>query len=793
MWLSIVCGAGMKSCATLGLRAELGAQDTSVRVSATPMGYSEGHAWCPPRGGRGACRWGIESVVMSGNEAMGPMTFRAVCRGRRRVLFSGKLLALLLAAGCSRAQLSLDEDLADAGMWLVGDELGTIGPVDASVRRCRDGRCSGLAVGAHCVGPLKLTCERDVDGCLFAAAAEDNSPDCQPQKAVEICDNGVDDDGNGLSDCQDPTCFSDSCVERCDDGRDNDSDGFVDCDDSDCGGAVGCDECSEVLPQLDPASASTLGSTVGQSDRARGSCGGTPAPEVRYSWSAATTGCVMFSTVGSNFDTVLYATTACPEYRELACNDDTDLPQSTLSLNLRAGDEVVLHVDGYMGAAGDFELTASECVEQCRNAVDDDLDGAVDCEDAECADSPLCRGETDCNNGLDDDQNGSADCDDPNCGEACLLAEDCSNGADDNGDGAIDCADSWCQRLTPCSECAGVVADLGSAFGRPVISGMTGASNQYVGCGVTSDGPDDAYQWRAPASGCYVFDTLGSAFDTTLSVNESCPSEVVLQCDDDSFSGRDRNLSEVRRLMTEGALAVIVVDGSRATDFGKYDLNIAACAEDCRNGTDDDADGLVDCADVDCDNNAACLAVEICTNGLDDDADAAIDCLDPDCAQDPSCIESPPLEICDNGLDDDGDGAADCQDSECSAAARCDCLASTPLPSATGISVGGSTLGEGNDIEATCGEGAVGEDVIFTWIAPASACYRIDTRGSDFDTVLHVRTSCPDYAQTYCDDDTIARTSRVDVDAEAGREYVIVVDGFDTSGGDYMLNIDECP
>ena len=50
------------------------------------------------------------------------------------------------------------------------------------------------------------------------------------------CDNGIDDDGDGLIDCEDPDCYnSNSCtVEICDNGIDDDLDGWADCDDSEC-------------------------------------------------------------------------------------------------------------------------------------------------------------------------------------------------------------------------------------------------------------------------------------------------------------------------------------------------------------------------------------------------------------------------------------------------------------------------------------------------------------------------------------------------------------------------------
>ena len=51
-----------------------------------------------------------------------------------------------------------------------------------------------------------------------------------------ICDDFVDNDGDGWTDCDDPDCFGNpACTEQiCDDGLDNDGDGYVDCNDFDC-------------------------------------------------------------------------------------------------------------------------------------------------------------------------------------------------------------------------------------------------------------------------------------------------------------------------------------------------------------------------------------------------------------------------------------------------------------------------------------------------------------------------------------------------------------------------------
>jgi hypothetical protein len=52
---------------------------------------------------------------------------------------------------------------------------------------------------------------------------------------TEICNNGVDDDGDGFIDCSDFDCINTTLKEcNCSDGIDNDNDGFIDEADFDC-------------------------------------------------------------------------------------------------------------------------------------------------------------------------------------------------------------------------------------------------------------------------------------------------------------------------------------------------------------------------------------------------------------------------------------------------------------------------------------------------------------------------------------------------------------------------------
>ena len=100
----------------------------------------------------------------------------------------------------------------------------------------------------------------------------------------------------------------------------------------------------------------------------------------------------------------------------------------------------------------------------------------------------------------------------------------------------------------------------------------------------------------------------------------------------------------------------------------------------------------------------------------------------------------------------------------------------------------GSTQGMGNSANPPFGCGPPNSaDYAAVWTAPADGTYTIDTFGSNFDTVLHVKETC-DGQSLACDDDTMDLQSRVMLDAQAGNSYVIVVDGFFRTG-DFVLNI----
>lgn len=93
---------------------------------------------------------------------------------------------------------------------------------------------------------------------------------------------------------------------------------------------------------------------------------------------------------------------------------------------------------------------------------------------------------------------------------------------------------------------------------------------------------------------------------------------------------------------------------------------------------------------------------------------------------------------------------------------------------------------------ASCGGGGTSApDATFRWTVPATAAYTIDTLGSDFDTILYVRSGTCGGTELACNDDVGGgiRQSQVLLNLQQGQVIVIVVDGFGFSSGNYVLNI----
>lgn len=197
---------------------------------------------------------------------------------------------------------------------------------------------------------------------------------CEPPP--EVCDDGLDNDNNGLIDCEDQKVCGEepACVEglNCDDGIDNDFDGLLDCESPACAQDPNCqEEISQAcggLPFLPPADTNFESSTGPNSlsrtsDVLAGSCtGGLGAQEL-----------VVFTGVGLDVEMTitlipdpkegenlgLYVRSVCEDAAsELVCADENGEGESeVVRFPLGAGEAVFVVVDGATAAdAGAFTL-----------------------------------------------------------------------------------------------------------------------------------------------------------------------------------------------------------------------------------------------------------------------------------------------------------------------------------------------------------------------------------------------------------------------------------------------------
>lgn len=312
----------------------------------------------------------------------------------------------------------------------------------------------------------------------------------------------------------------------------------------------------------------------------------------------------------------------------------------------------------------------------------------------------------------------------------------CNDGIDNDGDGRIDCADPDCAGTPDCCTPSPEICD----------DGVDQDCDMRVDCA----DPDCA---RSPLCCTPVPEMC------TGGVDEDC--DMRVDCADPDCAGSP-----------------------------------ACCTprpEVCSGGIDEDCDLRIDCGDPDCAASPLCCVPvpEMCTGGRDEDCDGSIDCMDPDCGGHPACCVPSP-EVCSGGRDEDCDGLVDCADPQCAMDPLCRTCPDRDLGSRVGARVAsGSTVGQGADLVGTCGSTMGAPDVAFAWTVPRSATYVFDTEGSTYDTVLYLidGASCSGPVIA-CDDDSGSGTrSRLERTLRAGTRLVIVVDGFGTSAGDFVLNL----
>jgi hypothetical protein len=522
--------------------------------------------------------------------------------------------------------------------------------------------------------------------------------------SLPVCQDNVDNDSDELTDCADPDCFQDpACgggewcnvesaqfagqqgdcggddgVNKCQDGLDNDSDGLFDCADPDC--AFGRGTWSQVCDYHgDPVCAeyTCYAGNIGQDEW---SCGGNCAAE--KCWDGQD------NDGNGEFDC---ADPACsyqdvcqvqPENDESRCSDGQDNDRDG-SYDCSDSDCSGTSTCWWAWSGWNPGNWWASYETDCGNGSDDDNDGAYDCADPDCSADYRCSAYTNptvaehsawgyyapdtfCGNGSDDDGDGYVDCADPDCSSAsncqarpCAQTEQdadgncapdyayygpvCADGYDNDQDGLYDCADSDCASDPVCTTVTTVTVSRSEIApdGVPVawlfgngycVDGYDNDANGLVDCwDIACAGQDPVcdyfgglgatgwpYDWRYQNG-----DPRGSGvagINPTAPENSGTGSPTTGFCGDGSCdSGED--------------------SFSCPSDCGYYRI---AENPDCSDGVDNDSDGFTDCSDSDCATTYPCGREWSCSDLQDNNGDGRVDCEDPDCITDPACNPEPP-------------------------------------------------------------------------------------------------------------------------------------------------------
>jgi len=258
---------------------------------------------------------------------------------------------------------------------------------------------------------------------------------------------------------------------------------------------------------------------------------------------------------------------------------------------------------------------------------------------------------------------------DPDCDVtlySAVFEDDCSNGVDDDGDGLVDCCDD---------ECAG---DDECTYACPEY----GVPMPEADCDDCIDNDCDGDIDMDDA------DCGGGGFEVDCADGIDDDGDTLIDCCDDDCLGADECLwacPDYAAPMPE-SLCDDCMDNDCDGDVDGADLDCTSTLygvlteENCSDGFDDEPDGLTDCCDPDCEDDMACSPAcpeyggpfeEVtCGDCIDDDCDGLADEVDPDCTATPD-YAAPFEENCADGVDDDGDGLIDCCDDECLGSEDC--------------------------------------------------------------------------------------------------------------------------
>jgi hypothetical protein len=459
---------------------------------------------------------------------------------------------------------------------------------------------------------------------------------CEAVPEVGNCADGIDQDCDGLIDCQDPDCSGDDFCSQCTTDQDCDDNNVCNGDETCVAGE--CQQgtelnCNDGIACTDD----TCNPTTGCSNEPNNTNCDDQDP-CTIDTCNALTGCT---------NIFQFSCPNCPEEdTETQCTDQVDNDCDTY---VDCDDPDCSNDPNCQECVPEAE---DENTQDCDNGIDDDCDGDVDCDDAGCANAPICNGCTpsteSCTNGQDDDCDGLVDCEDlddcathETCLTDCVPTEtpevSCTDGLDNDCDGLIDCADSDCASNPACTECTEEIPDEGQGCSDGLDNDCDGPKD--------CDDPD-----------CY---DDPSCDDCTPTENPeiSCNDNIDNDCDG-LIDCSDPDCAEDPFCLTSECDTDLDCDNNDICD------GLEKCVEgECQPGLPLNCDDGDECTTDSCNPLTGCINIfefscpncpeegteTQCQDEKDNDCDTYVDCDDPDCYDDPFCQECQTNDDCDDG------------------------------------------------------------------------------------------------------------------------------------------------
>ena len=381
------------------------------------------------------------------------------------------------------------------------------------------------------------------------------------------CPDGMTCGGGGAPNvCGAPACRPDTC------GLLGKTCGLVD---DGCGGRLDCGTCATteacgapetpnvciatqpVCMDRDLGSALPVvvkGSTAHAGDDHGASCGGRPAPDRAFRWTAPKSGTFTFDTARSALRSLLAVRRDGCGGAELACATDgiSYGGGARVTVPLAQGESVLVVVDSPSRdrfGAGHFELHIDELRASEAGA--------------------------------------------------------CFDNMDNDGDRWVDCADTDCHGVPGCGGRGCAHHDLGSALAVTFHGETVGSGDGFQGTCGTLLQQDRAHLWTAPRAGTFVFDTAPGGWGNALYVLTGCRGQELGCASNPEASAQGS--PAVKVTLEQGQTVLVVVDGMAHADLEtpiRYTLHVSEYAPTeagrCADGADNDADGAADSADSDC-------------------------------------------------------------------------------------------------------------------------------------------------------------------------------------------------